>query len=237
MPRLVFAAALALAAGCRPGADVVGSGTVVTETREVEPFHAVDLTGVGGLILSRGDASKVEVEGDDNLLPLVRCEVEDGVLRLGFRPGASVRPRQPPVFRVRVAILDAVAVSGAAKVIAVAPLTVDRLDVSVAGAADADIENLTAGALAVRVTGAGTVRVAGTADEFTVLINGSADVRAAGLKAKAVAVTVAGSGAVAVWAAEKLTAEVSGSGSVRYKGGPAEVTQTVSGSGSVRRVE
>jgi hypothetical protein len=65
---------------------------------------------------------------------------------------------------------------------------------------------------------------------------GSGSGKAADLACKAADVSVAGSGDVCLGTTEqRITADVSGSGSLRYRGKPPQVQTHVSGSGSVSR--
>jgi hypothetical protein len=230
----LFAAALAVAvAGCRPDAEVRGSGTVAAEQREIGDYRAVTLAGFGELVLAAGPAPRLEVEAEDNLLPLLRSDLgPDGHLELGFAPGAHVRPRRPVVFRLNARAVDAVTLVGAAKLTAPGPLTLPRLEVSAAGSNEIALPELTAGELVVRLTRDGTLTAAGTADRLTLLVGGTAEVRAKGLRARAADVTLTGGGRATVWATDELTAAVKGSGEVRYKGTP-----KVSADGSGRPAE
>ena len=111
----VVAAAVALAplAGCQAlGPQVVGSGVVATEDREVAAFHALAVSGAADVIITPGDAPALTIEAEDNLLPLIRSDVEDGKLVLGFKPNTSVRTTRPVVFRLTARELDAVSFSG-----------------------------------------------------------------------------------------------------------------------------
>ena len=61
---------------------VAGSGNIVNENREVSNFKAIDVGGFFQVeIVAQKDFS-VEVQADDNLLPLIKTEVSDGVLKI-----------------------------------------------------------------------------------------------------------------------------------------------------------
>src|SRR5262245_4331730 len=74
-----------------------GSGKIATEQRDLKGFKGVD---VGGAFLVEITAQKdysVEVEADDNLLPLIKTEVDDGVLEIEsegrLKPTEQIRIR------------------------------------------------------------------------------------------------------------------------------------------------
>ena len=70
---------------------LVGSGVRETRHLDVESFTGVEVAGGIDLDVRVGSATEVRISGDDNLLPYVRTEVEDGVLRIELEDG-SYRP-------------------------------------------------------------------------------------------------------------------------------------------------
>src|SRR5579871_4431809 len=69
-----------LSSGEDDGAQVTGSGKLKTDNRKLSGFHAVEVKGALDCDIKIGKASDVTVEADDNLLPLVKTDVKDGVL-------------------------------------------------------------------------------------------------------------------------------------------------------------
>ena len=59
----------------RGGSGQPGSGTAKSEVRELQPFTEVDVGGVVNVELAIGATQRVEVSGDDNLVPLVTTAV------------------------------------------------------------------------------------------------------------------------------------------------------------------
>ncbi len=191
--------------------STTGSGTAASESRPVSGFSAVELAGVGTVVVEPGATESVSVEADDNILPMLTSDVAGGTLVLGTEPGSSVSPRTPIRYRVTVTDLSGLLVSGSG-------------DITSAGAAGP--------ALSVAISGSGTITAAGTTDRLSVDITGSGDFAGGSLTARDVDVTVSGSGTALVHASATLHASISGSGDVRYLGEPA-VTKDVSGSGEV----
>lgn len=85
------------------------------------------------------------------------------------------------------------------------------------------------------VSGSGKVRATGTAQEAKATISGSGQVLAANLVVDVCDVRISGSGDVEINVNKELDANISGSGTVTYKGSPAHVNSHSSGSGSVRK--
>ena len=69
--------------GCRMiGKGIKGSGTIKTEKRELGAFTSVETTGAYEIQITCQQRQSLEIEGDDNILPIIRTEVRDGVLHI-----------------------------------------------------------------------------------------------------------------------------------------------------------
>ncbi len=207
---LLFTVAL-LMAGCPAVSGHAGSGQVATEKRSVGAFSRVDLSGAAEVEASIGPVQSVEVTLDDNLLPLIETKVEGDTLKIDSTESYST--------------------SLGLKVKIVAP-SIEGFSVS--GAANLHATSLDAKTFSLNIDGAGNVNLQGHVDVLEVQAAGAAKIRAYDLAAKQVRLNLSGAGDAQVNAAESLDATVSGAGSVRYRGHPAQVRQDVSGVGSVQ---
>src|SRR5687768_12132665 len=95
LPVLIAATA---ASGCGVSVDwdgpsVAGSGVRTSVTRSVATFDHVDVGGAYDVVVRVGAAPSVVLEGDDNLLPLIRTEVRDGTLHIDSED--DMRSRDP----------------------------------------------------------------------------------------------------------------------------------------------
>ena len=80
------------------------------------------------------------------------------------------------------------------------------------------------------------IQASGTANEVKTNISGSGKVLAANLETNKCEVRISGSGDVEINVKSELDANISGSGSVSYKGNPSHVNSHASGSGHVRKM-
>lgn len=239
--RLLLAAATGLLAGAFPlaasAAGVRGSGRSVTETRALVDFQAIALNGAMDLEVRQGAAQSVQVQADDNLLPLLETTVESGsngpTLQVRWKKGQSVYNSG----RVRVSVtlprLVALAASGSGD-LKVEAFTTPSLQLSISGSGDARLNQLHTEELNVRIAGSGDVSGSGKATRLKIGISGSGDVRLADLAADEVSVKIAGSGDAAVNASKTLDVSIAGSGDVTYTGNAA-VKMSTAGSGSVTK--
>jgi len=202
--------ALIVLAGCG-WTGIRGSGTPKTEVRTVPAFSAISLTGSVDAEIATGAETRVEITGDDNLVPLITSEVRGDRLEIGSQK--TVRPNVRLLARITAPRITAVTVTGSGDIIA-RGLQADYLDIA--------------------VSGSGSIHGEGTARELAVEVRGSGDIVLDRLAAERARVTVSGSGDVEVAAARALDVSISGSGDVTYHGSP-ELKQHVSGSGGIHR--
>lgn len=86
------------------------------------------------------------------------------------------------------------------------------------------------------VSGSGRIGASGSARSVQTNISGSGKVLAADLVTDRCVVRISGSGDVEINVKNELDANISGSGSVSYKGSPSKVNSHASGSGKVRKL-
>lgn len=208
-----------------------GSGTIASETRDVEAFDRVVATGSADVVVRLGESPSVVVEADDNLIEFVTTEVRGDELVLGTdTDGRVLSPTATIRFTVTATDLVGVDLDGSGS-ITVEDVTGDRLDLSVSGSGNVDAVADVA-TLALSIDGSGDVTVAGTADTLDVSVSGSGAVDAEALAASTGSVDMSGSGTAIVAVSDALTVDVSGSGNVEYVGRP-DLSVDVSGSGAV----
>ena len=230
--------------GLAHAANVQGSGNSATEMRTLDAFEAVALSGAMDLVVRQGAQQSVQVQADDNLLPLLETVVESGrngnTLKVRWKRESgwgsgwqNIQTRNKVVITVVVPKLSAVAIAGSGDV-RVETFSTPSLQLSLSGSGDARLDGLTTDELGVRVSGSGDVTGKGSAAKVKVSIAGSGDVRLSEMRADEVSVSIAGSGDAAVNAQKALSVSIAGSGDVTYVG-DAQVKSSVAGSGSVRR--
>jgi hypothetical protein len=225
-----------------------GSGDLVTEEREVSGFDRLSLVGAGDVMITQGEDEALTVEAEDNLIPYLMSEVQNGKLVLGFTDAAkrvNVRPGKGITFHLRVKELRRIDLLGAGDItlssvdaerleillagagdIEASSVDVGRLEVLLAGAGDVRIDSLKVEALVIHLNGAGDVELAGQAAEQGVFLNGAGNYRAGELESQATTVEVNGVGDVTVWARNTLDVRINGPSTVKYYGSP-QVTKHI----------
>jgi hypothetical protein len=190
---------------------VRGSGNVATESRDLNDFKGVDVSSVFQVEIIAGEDFAVEIEADDNLLPLIKTEVRSGVLhietveRIKSRNGLKVRISAPAVEDIRA--------SGAS-----------RVDMS-------GVRNET---LRIDTSGASKINVSGETAKLEIEVSGAGSIDAGNLKADDVSVNASGASHASVFATAELEADASGASRIVYSGSPKNIQKQTSGASSVR---
>ena len=213
-----------------------GSGHIVTETRDVSGFHAIEVDYPAQVLIKPGTKESVKIEADDNLLPELRTQVENGVLKISYKRQNTryVNPTEPVKITVVVKELDDVEFTSAGELV-INDLESDELDVSISGAGNLDLNDIHVKSLHVSLSGAGSMSASGEADNLDVNISGFGDFKGGQLHSQDALVDISGAGSATVWVDDNLTAQVSGAGSVDYYGSP-DVTKQISGVGGVQHI-
>lgn len=192
--------------------DVSGSGNIQTEQRNVGEFKSVDVSGAFKIeIVAQKDFS-VEVEADDNILPLVKTEVENGVLKISRE--SRFLSRGKVLVRVSAPNIENLEVSGASKVA---------------------LKDLSNESLNLDVSGASKIEINGKTSELKMEISGASKINAENLTAENVSVEASGASKIDVFVSNELNADLSGATKLTYSGDPQNVAEKTSGASSIRK--
>jgi len=209
-------------------------GSIVTETRSANDFHALDISVPGKVIVHTGPAYKVEVQAEETAMPFLETEVKNGSLHIYF--SKNVYNVDDLLITVTAPAFDAFDLSGSAEVVATDPLDGSSLDVEISGSGDFDLTDVFYDRIDLKVSGSGDVLLKGIATEsMNYTVSGSGSLEALSCPTPKATVKVSGSGTVRCQVLDYLRATVSGSGDVLYMGSP-ELDVTVSGSGKVKKI-
>ena len=208
---IVLLVVVALGLGsCKFGRGIAGSGNRKTETRELKQFNAIDTSGAYNIKVTCQQPATFELEADDNLLPLIKTEVRDGMLFVSN--DQEFHSSKIPSLRITLPDLARLTNRGAG-------------DVNIAGANSNQLD--------LDSTGAASIAAGGNARSVTISSTGAGKIDAGNLHAEKVKVSVSGAASIDVYATEQLDVDISGVGQVSYGGKPKVVNKNVSGVGTV----
>lgn len=230
-----------LVAGCAPKATqvpegtIVGSGKVISETRDVAGITSIVFSAPGYLTISQGDAESLSVQAEDNILPVIVTEVKDGVLTIGIKDGSLIKTSSMIQYTLTVKDLSAIENVDTGYVVANG-LTVKDFSYKASNSGKAKFASLTAANLTIETTGSGEIAMTGTADTLTLTNSGAAIFNGAGMTVKDATLTLSGTADSTVNATGKLDVTLSGSGNLFYVGTPT-ITQNVTGTGKISQAQ
>ncbi len=216
------------------GETVAGSGTIVSSTRAVSGFAAIDVSIPANVKIVQGEAEGLVIRSDDNIVALVETPVERGTLQIKFaKKHQSVQVKTLDI-TVFVKDIDTLTISGSGAFLT-DKLKAGNLKCRINGSGDMVLKGLEAGKLDVAIAGSGSVQGGGRAETLEASIAGSGDVKLGSVAVKQAQISIAGSGDAQLWVSQKLSVKIAGSGDVRFWGDPV-VSSSVAGSGNVQRL-
>lgn len=211
---------------------VLGSGEIVTETRRVSGFNAVELSGIGTLIIEQGRKESLEITAEDNILKYLRSNVNGKGLLLGVDDFVSIEPTKEIIYHLTVINLERVEISGLGNV-EISALETSELDFEISGSGNAYIGNLQTDSLNLQISGLGNMEIGGSVEDQRIELSGAGNYNAEDLKSSKARIEISGTGKAAIWVEDELNVELSGIGNLRYWGNPILSTEK-SGLGTVK---
>lgn len=211
----------------------MGSGKVITETRNVQGFDQVHFDGLGTVIVNQGDHESLEIEAEDNITPQIRTKVENRTLEIDFRT-MTLHATKPIIFRLTVKDLKALDFAGSAD-LQVTNLNTNQLSLTFNGSGTGKLDGLHADDFKSTINGAGKITASGTTTSEESHITGAGECLAADLPSKNANIDISGAGKATVRVSDNLSVQITGAGSVGYYGNP-HVTQNITGPAKVTKL-
>ena len=226
----IFVAVLICFSSCNV---INGNGNIRTDKRNTGNFHAVKTSGSIDIEISSGTGYSVSVEDDDNVLPYIVTEVNNGTLNVRYQDGTSISSDHAKVY-ITTPSLDKLSTSGSADIAIVDQLkSLQAIEMNVSGSGNIKGE-VDAPSVSVEITGSGNVDLKGRTKDFECTVTGSGDINCGGLQSENTTVKIMGSGNAHVFASVHLSASSFGSGDIYYGGNPSNPEIHTAGSGSVQ---
>lgn len=205
----VIMLALLTATACTKD-HITGSGSVISEKRNVDPFHGIAISGNKKVTVTYGQTQQLTLTGYENLLPYFETNVGNGILEVGYKNNTSVRHDN-----IEIAII------------------VPAFDKAMlSGSGDLSINGFNGNSLSLELSGSNNVSVVSSYANADISMSGSGNVNGAEFKTKKTSTHISGSGTIELSCSDNLIAHISGSGNIYYWGSPT-LNVSVSGSGKV----
>lgn len=212
-----------------------------TENRKTDSFKSINLSISAKVYLTQENTTSVKIKAYDRDLNEIITEVEGSTLKIKRKSNKSWGWNTRSLKKVEVYIstpnIENLKISGSGNIIAQTPINSGSVAYTISGSGNIIIDKLNAENVNCSISGSGDVRLKGECeDEVNIRISGSGDMEASHFIAKKADIRISGSGDCEVYASDKITARVAGSGDIYYRGKPEYVDSKSAGSGSIKSV-
>lgn len=222
----------------QPWKTVKGNNNIKKESRTVGNFSSLQSKGPLDVKITSGNSNKIEVMADENLLPYIETEVENGKLIIRTKKYINLKSSSKMVVYVYMEKIEALQLSGSGNIEADGNIVgAENTDLQLSGSGNIKLNSGAFKDIKMAISGSGGINVkGGTAENVTIAVSGSGNITANGLAAQNVEVKISGSGNAKVNASKSLTATISGSGNVYYDGSAKNISSKTAGSGKIIKI-
>lgn len=216
---------------------VKASNVYVTKQIKIDDFDRLEVAGSMDVVYKqvKGKPS-LEIYTADNIVDLVKTEVVNGTLKIGFKKGYSISYNKL-IIRVSSEDINAISLAGSGSIDLANGVKTNKMNISLAGSGDVMGKNIFCQEdLRIALSGSGDVTMQQLAcNQFDVSLAGSGDVSMRDVNVHTAKVSLAGSGCVEIYGkTDKSHFELAGSGEILAAGFEAkEVNVSIAGSGDV----
>ncbi len=215
--------------------SVKGNGVLVTEDRDINAFHTIDVGGAVDVYVHHSTEHRVEVTTDENIVEYVKTEVKGD--RLVIKTEANLRKYKQLIVNVYTPQLNRVEVSGATDMWIKDGFESDEFEISASGASNISAEGLSAKSIVAKASGATDITLSGSCEMIRVDASGSSDVVARSIESVMAKVHASGASDISISASKSIEGSLSGSSDLEYYGSPSRVEVSTSGASDVSKGE
>jgi hypothetical protein len=200
-----------------------GNKKIVKETRSVEAFTGIDVGGAFNVYFTQQENMSLVVEADENLLEKISTNVNGETL---YIKSNNIKNATSLNIYLSAPGLNELIASGAANVKNENTLNGESLNIRVSGAASVELD-IKINDLTTDASGAGYLKLSGSAAYHDVDASGAAEVKAGNLETIKTTANASGAADLTIRASEEAISETSGAGSVSILGNPEITTKNV----------
>ena len=211
---------------------VSGSGSVISEQRNISGFDKVELDIAGNVEITRDSVFNIEVSDYENLVPHIATSVKGGTLTIRHDPRSLTVRHSMATIKISMPDVSEINLSGSG-IISLNSEFRDLNSINISGSGEVKaLEGFETSSITVRISGSGNAILSGTAGQLNTNISGSGNINAYDLESQNANCVISGSGNSFVNVIRNLKATISGSGNITYMGSP-KISVNVSGSGKI----
>lgn len=212
---------------------VHGSGNSKSETRKVEDFDKISISGGYKVTLVQDSSRTVKITADDNLLKYIKVEVDGSRLKIYSR--RSFCNTGELTLNIGIRNLEELKASGGVEIIGDGKINTKDLRLKLSGATKVTMD-LNAAHLTTSGSGATEINLKGQASSHDVDLSGDGNVSALDFVVGDYNIQTSGMGNCQINVLHTLSVHSSGASEVKYRGNPSSVSNDKSGASSVEKI-
>src|SRR5690606_22492908 len=139
-----------------------GRGPIVSKQLELPSFHSLKLSGSDKVIVTQGPQQEVWVEGEENIIDLIRLSVSNG--EWDIRTRGCVGRHERLIYHVTLPEIKGLSLSGSGDIVGENTFLTSRIELEVTGSgsitADVDADDVEA-----EITGSGLLILSGSSQQ------------------------------------------------------------------------
>ena len=222
----------------QPWKTIKGDGNQKKETRQVGNFTSLSSHGPMNVKIMYGASNNIQVEADENLLPYIETTVQNGKLVIQPKKNINLRSRSKMIVYVSMTKINSLQLSGSGNIDGTGSFSADnKTEIMLSGSGNIHLNSGSYKDLSFHISGSGNIVVkGGSANSVSAHVSGSGNIDCSDITADDVDVKISGSGNARVNANKSLSADISGSGNVFYKGNATNISTKVAGSGKAIKI-
>ena len=207
-----------------------------TEQRELRDFNRIETELTADIYITQADTFSFVAEGSEESLERMFTQVKDGKLLITKQSNWRFWHQLERIhIYITAPSLEDLVFSGTGNVVLKGHWTTPKLKIEMDGAYNLSALDVEIDALKAVLNGVGNIDIAGKANNAQLTLNGTGTIDAYELSLQNARCSVNGIGKLECFVSDELVADVSGMGSVRYRGEPKNIKSSVSGLGKVKK--
>jgi hypothetical protein len=220
-------------ASCNSNDYIIGNERTTSIERELPPFQKLDIQGNYEVMLHKSPNSSLIIETDENLIHLIRTEVENDTLKIYNKD--KIKSKSNIKIYISYQKVNEINVGGASSIKSEMPLQTENLKLTMNGTGFMEFE-LEAETLELNLSGTGMINLSGKVEKEALHLSGAGNFNAYNLKSKECYIVLSGIGSAHIYVENNLNAQISGVGGIKYKGNPTSVNREIAGIGTINKV-
>ena len=155
---------------------IEGEGPIVSENRNLSGFDRIELEASANVFISKSDNFKVQIEGQQNILDILRTRLRGNTLVIEYEEACVMNTRNIEIY-ISMPEIEEVQIDGSGDVESEDQFITDEFYAGVSGSGSIDM-NIRTQELDAAISGSGSIYLRGETDDFYGTINGSGDIKA-----------------------------------------------------------